>query len=259
MKPRLLLIDDEKVVLDSYSKLLEDDFEVHTADKFIDGRKKLSSNDYDVALVDIHFPEAEEGGIRLVNYIEEKGIKTVPIILTGKGTVKKFRKVFKKVYDFIEKEPNDQRHFHEVLSKALEAVKKEQPHSYFLSYSWKNSKIADHVELLLRRNNIKVLRDQVTIRAGGNIPESVKDMINNSETFLALWSNNYKNSRWCPREIEYADSRRHDKQKPYRIILLALDKTKDVPLNAVSDLRLTAGDPASRELAIKKIIEEETG
>jgi FixJ family two-component response regulator len=265
MKPRLLLIDDEKGILDSYSEFLEDDFEVHTADNVKNGIKELSSNTYNVAVIDIDFPGNPEGGIDIVKYIEIRGLKTRPIILTGKGTVKKFRKVFKKVYDFIEKGSPDKRASYEVLEKALEAVKKQakperKPHSYFLSYSWKNSKIADHVELLLRRNNIKVLRDQVTIRAGGNIPETVKDMINNSETFLALWSKNYNNekSRWCLRELEYADSRRHDKQNPYRIILLALDQTKDIPLNAVNDLRLTARDPASRELAIKKIIEQES-
>jgi response regulator RpfG family c-di-GMP phosphodiesterase len=261
MKPKLLLIDDEKVILDSYSEFLEDDFEVHTADNVKNGIKELSSNTYNVAVIDIDFPDAPEGGIDIVNYIEIKELKTRPIILTAKGSIEKFRKVFKKVYDFIEKGNPEQRASYEVLENALKAVKKhdfpEQPHhSYFLSYHRDYAAIADHVELLIRRNKRDVLRDEMTFEAGGDLTDNIKDMINKSDTFIVLWNKNFKNSVWCQNQLEHAYSCQADNKKPYRIILLKLDQTK-ISIGSRDYLRFLGQERESRELAINQIIERE--
>ena len=256
MKPKLLLIDDEKGILDSYSEFLEDDFEVHTAENAMDAIKELSSNTYNVAVIDIDFPGDPEGGIDIVNYIEIRGLKTIPIILTAKGSIKNFRKIFKKVYDFIEKGIPEKRASYEVLEKALEAVQTQKQHSYFLSYDLGDSEVADHVEALIRRENRDVLRDEMTFQTVGEPPENIKNMINKSDTFIALWSQNFKNSVWCRNQLDHAYSRQDNNQKPYRIILLKLDKTK-ISIGSRDYLRFLGEERESRELAIKEIVERE--
>jgi DNA-binding NtrC family response regulator len=130
MKPKLLLIDDDQGILDTYSELLADHFRVTTANNVNEGIKKLASNSYKVAIVDIDFSESSEGGINIVRFIGTNKLKTKPIILTAQGSVDKFRKVFKNVYDFIEKGSPNYRASTEVLSKALEAITEKKSDSY---------------------------------------------------------------------------------------------------------------------------------
>jgi hypothetical protein len=62
-------------------------------------------------------------------------------------------------------------------------------------------------------------------------------MIQQADTFVALWNENYANSTWCPNELEYARNRQAKGQKPTRIVLLTLDDT-EVPIRFVDTLRL---------------------
>jgi DNA-binding NtrC family response regulator len=255
MKPKLLLIDDEQGILDSYSEFLADDFEVHTAENAMDAIKELYSNTYNVAVIDIDFPDAPEGGIDIVNYIEIRGLKTRPIILTGRGTVEKFRKIFKKVYDFIEKGSPNYRASTQVLNKALDAVQTQKQHSYFLSYAPEDSEVADDAELLIRRENRNVFRDEKNVTEG-NISDKIRDKIARSDTFIVVWSQNYPNSGWRMNELEYAYYCKKNNQRLSRIIFLKLDET-DIPDQRSISSVILFKDRVSKKLEITKIVEGE--
>ena len=74
------------------------------------------------------------------------------------------------------------------------------PHSYFLSYVWENSEFADHVEVLLYRFRRAVNRDERIFAAGVDLSDVVKSFIDESDTFIALYNEQYTKSTWCPQE-----------------------------------------------------------
>jgi hypothetical protein len=81
-------------------------------------------------------------------------------------------------------------------------------------------------------------------------------MIQQADTFVALWNEQYAQSTWCPNELEYARNRQAKGQKPSRIVLLTLDET-DVPIRFIDNLRLSGQDRGQRELAIHRLLKEE--
>ena len=130
------------------------------------------------------------------------------------------------------------------------------PHSYFISYVWERSELADHVEVLLHRFKRAVNRDESIFRAGVDLSDVVRSLINDSDTFIALWNADYKASSWCPQELEHALNQQHKGLKPRRIVLLMTDDT-DPPIRVTSKLRMAATDRSARELAIRRLIAEE--
>ena len=81
-----------------------------------------------------------------------------------------------------------------------------QGHTYFLSYSKENKLECDQIELLLRRENRKVLRDESDIPLGSQLDSRIRNLIASCDTFVALLSNSYRGSPWCMAEFECAHS-----------------------------------------------------
>ena len=131
------------------------------------------------------------------------------------------------------------------------------PESYFISYTWAESHAADHIEVLLRRFGRAVNRDEPLFDAGSDLSDVVKSMISESDTFVGLWSQRFKDSTWCPHELEYARNRQSNGEKPRRVILIALDET-EVPIRFTGNLRLAGAERRDRELSIRKLMEEES-
>jgi hypothetical protein len=132
-----------------------------------------------------------------------------------------------------------------------------QPHLYFISYSWSDSAVADHVEALLRRNNRNVLRDEDNVQSGGSLSQGIEALINQADTFIALWSKSYANSTWCPNELEYARNKQAKSEKPRRIVLVTLDDT-DTPIRFTDYLCRIGQERLQRELAVINMLKEES-
>lgn len=132
----------------------------------------------------------------------------------------------------------------------------EKPYSYFISYDWNDSAIADHVETLLRRQGRNVLRDEQNVESGGKLSKTIQTMIDEADTFIALWGNTYSSSTWCPDELEYARNRQAKGNKPKRIVLLTLDDTVP-PIRFTDSLHSPAKERKQRELAIMKMLNQE--
>ena len=130
-------------------------------------------------------------------------------------------------------------------------------HSYFVSYTWDESHVADHIEVLLQRNRRAVNRDESIFAAGADLSDVVKSLIQESDTFIGLWSERFKKSTWCPHELEYALNRMSNGLRPHRVILITLDDTEP-PIRFVGKLRLPGADREQRDLSIRRLVEEET-
>lgn len=84
---RVLVIDDEQIVLDSTRKVLSaENFSVDTAISSREGLELALKNDYDVVLTDIRMPEI--GGMRILRDIKRQKPTLPVIIITGYATVK---------------------------------------------------------------------------------------------------------------------------------------------------------------------------
>ena len=100
-KPKLLLIDDDKGVLESHSLYLSKYFDVDTSETIEDAISKLDSTEYRVAVIDMAFPDDPEGGLKICKHIADTGLKTRAIIYTAYREIAGPEKVH--VYGYIDK------------------------------------------------------------------------------------------------------------------------------------------------------------
>jgi DNA-binding NtrC family response regulator len=86
-KKRVLVIDDERIVLDSITKILKDEnFEV---DVTLSGRQGLEwavAKDYDIVLTDLRMPDI--GGMRVLRDVKRAKPALPVVMITGFGNVK---------------------------------------------------------------------------------------------------------------------------------------------------------------------------
>jgi DNA-binding NtrC family response regulator len=86
-KKKVLAIDDERIVLDSVRKVLEE--ENFTVEAFMNGRQGLAAatqNDYDLVLTDLRMPDI--GGMRILRDVKRVKPAVPVVMITGFGTVK---------------------------------------------------------------------------------------------------------------------------------------------------------------------------
>jgi len=82
-KPKILIVDDDKAILQALSKIFQKKgYRVTTAEKGKEAIKEIAVHRYDVALVDLALPDME--GDKLFPLIQEASPKTVKIMLSGR-------------------------------------------------------------------------------------------------------------------------------------------------------------------------------
>jgi len=83
-KIKTLIVDDDRSVLDSLSMYLEPICDIVKCfcikDAFL---HLIAPKNIDIAIIDLSFPGAEDGGLRLINYIGRNKLKVKPIIYTA--------------------------------------------------------------------------------------------------------------------------------------------------------------------------------
>jgi DNA-binding response OmpR family regulator len=83
-KPSILIIDDDKAILHTLSRIFErNNYKVEVAAKGAEAIEKLSSSHFDVALIDYCLPDME--GTDLFEPITKASPKTLKIMLTGRA------------------------------------------------------------------------------------------------------------------------------------------------------------------------------
>ncbi len=82
-QPSILIIDDDTAILRTLSRIFQrNGYAVTVAEKGIEAIEKISSNHYDVALIDLCLPDME--GTDLFPLIDNTSPNTLKIMLTGK-------------------------------------------------------------------------------------------------------------------------------------------------------------------------------
>ncbi|MFW6180359.1 MAG: response regulator, partial [Spirochaetota bacterium] len=100
---KVLVIDDEQIVLDSVSRILTGEgYQVDTAIRSREGLGLALSRDYDLVLTDIRMPEM--GGMRILRDIKRSKPAVPVIIITGYATVQSAVQAMQLgAYNYIEK------------------------------------------------------------------------------------------------------------------------------------------------------------
>ena len=81
-KLRILLVDDDELITESLSMLLESEgYQIDVAHEVKEAIDKSYENDYNLALLDIKLPDGE--GTSLLKKLHETSPKTIKIMLTG--------------------------------------------------------------------------------------------------------------------------------------------------------------------------------
>ena len=82
-QPSILIIDDDTAILRTLSRIFQrNGYAVTVAEKGVEAIEKISSNHYDVALIDLCLPDME--GTELFPLIHDTSPNTLKIMLTGK-------------------------------------------------------------------------------------------------------------------------------------------------------------------------------
>ena len=99
--PRILVVDDEKVIRDILSDFLkEEGYSVNTVEDGVQALEELHHASYNLVISDLKMPKM--GGLELVQKITEESLPVLTVIMTGFGTVETAIEAMKRgAYDYI--------------------------------------------------------------------------------------------------------------------------------------------------------------
>ena len=98
--PRILVVDDEKVIRDILADFLNmEGYVVHTVEDGVEALKELGRRSYNLVISDLKMPKM--GGLELIQKITEDSLPVLTVIMTGFGTVETAIEAMKKgAYDY---------------------------------------------------------------------------------------------------------------------------------------------------------------
>jgi len=123
---KVLVIDDERVVLDSVSKILTDkDYQVDTSLSGREGLRRAIEGEYDIVLTDIRLPDV--GGMRVLRDIKRAKPSLPVVMITGYASVKSSVQAMKLgAADYVEK-PFTPNQLLKAVAAALEIAFTQEP------------------------------------------------------------------------------------------------------------------------------------
>jgi DNA-binding NtrC family response regulator len=125
-KKKALVIDDERIVLDSVSKILkEEDFEVQVTQSGRQGLELATQKEYDIVLTDLRMPDM--GGMRVLRDVKRARPSLPVVMITGFGTVKSAVQAMKLgAAEYLEK-PFSPDELIKTVNSALDIAGRQQP------------------------------------------------------------------------------------------------------------------------------------
>lgn len=101
--PRILIIDDDRIILDSLAEMLRlEGYEVECASSLTAAMTELSGSSFNVAITDINMPGGD--GFELLRTVRQRWPQTVVIMMTGYGTIESAVEAIKLgAYDYLTK------------------------------------------------------------------------------------------------------------------------------------------------------------
>lgn len=84
--PKILIVDDERAIRRTLKEILEyEKYEVDEAGDGEEGLEKIKTGEYDVVILDVKMPKMD--GIEVLSAMNEAGIDTPVLVLSGHGNV----------------------------------------------------------------------------------------------------------------------------------------------------------------------------
>jgi len=146
-KKRILVVDDDKVVLGNFRDILElEGYSVDTAETGKEAIEKSNANFYNLALIDIRLPDME--GTRLLTTMRDTVPRMVKIIVTGYPSLENAKDAVNMGADgYIVKPIMDTDEF---LQKIKEHLKKQEE-----ARRYSEHKVAEYIETRARQEEAK--------------------------------------------------------------------------------------------------------
>jgi DNA-binding NtrC family response regulator len=118
MNGRILIVDDEQIVIRSCQRILADDYEIDTAHDGLEALKKVHENGYDVLILDIKMPKMD--GMELLQRVKEARPDIDVIMITGLHEIETAVKAMKMgAFDYLPK-PFEPEELRLVVGRAFE-------------------------------------------------------------------------------------------------------------------------------------------
>lgn len=118
--------------------------------------------------------------------------------------------------------PDDRQDAGERIVQFAELYAKKQ--AYFLGYAHENFTEADYVEVLFRRKDRVVFRDEARLRLGTQFELDIERQLRCSDTYIGLWSTSFADSDWCLKELRWAINMQREARRPRRVHLILLNQ-----------------------------------
>ncbi|MFQ5428988.1 MAG: sigma-54-dependent transcriptional regulator [Phycisphaerae bacterium] len=102
-RQRVLLVDDDKIIVDSLSEFLRlEGYEIDGVSSVKAAIERLARHDYAIVITDVNMPEAD--GFELLRLLKDRHPEIVPIVITGYGTIESAVEAIKMgAYDYLTK------------------------------------------------------------------------------------------------------------------------------------------------------------
>jgi DNA-binding NtrC family response regulator len=124
MRPKLLVVDDEKNTRDALRRALEDDFEVFVAANVESSKNLMKSEPMDVVLTDLRL--GNESGLDVLKLCQSQNLPPPCVVMTAYGSVESAVEAMRRgAYDYVTK-PLDLEHAQLLLQRAVRTVQLEQ-------------------------------------------------------------------------------------------------------------------------------------
>ena len=124
MRPKLLVVDDEKNTRDALRRALEDDFEVFVAANVESSKNLMKSEPMDVVLTDLRL--GNESGLDVLKLCQRQSLPPPCVVMTAYGSVESAVEAMRQgAYDYVTK-PLDLEHAQLLLQRAVRTVQLEQ-------------------------------------------------------------------------------------------------------------------------------------
>ena len=124
MRPKLLVVDDEKNTRDALRRALEDNFEVFVAANVESSKNLMKSEPMDVVLTDLRL--GNESGLDVLKLCQSQNLPPPCVVMTAYGSVESAVEAMRQgAYDYVTK-PLDLEHAQLLLQRAVRTVQLEQ-------------------------------------------------------------------------------------------------------------------------------------
>lgn len=156
-KARIIVVDDEKEVLEMLEEFLEmNGFEVDSLADSREAIRALKEGRYDILITDLAMPHID--GLQLINFIQREFIETLGIVITGYGSMESAIKALRcGAFDYIVKPFK--------FDEVLETVKLGVYYLRLLRERLVTEELKRKPNLLRRFSDSKLLRENVILRS----------------------------------------------------------------------------------------------